>query len=542
MTLGSAIAIRVGSTATAAALVLTACAAEGGTGWTTPTEPTTATSDPNPERAAIDARSYFDDYTEAVDQDLATPAMEVATDGAIAPMPIVPVEPGILDDNTFVDPGASTWTATGDDAESTFALDVDTASFSVARRFVDQGFLPDPASIRVEEWINAVDPGDGPAGNDGLAIAATSTMSPYATGVETVRIAVSSAHLTADQRPPANVTFVIDTSGSMDIRERLGLVKSSLALLATQLRGDDTISIVTYGTDAAPLLAPTAAADTATIVAAIEQLTPGGSTNMEDGLRLGYRQAREAFRPDGVNVVVLASDGVANVGLSDPDGLTEMIRQAGSEGISLVAVGYGMGNFNDDLMEQLANQGDGFYSYVDTFEQAERLFVEELTPTLTVVAREAKSQVVFDPDVVSEYRLVGYENRELDDAAFRDDTVDAGEVGAGHHAVALYEIRRTPNGGGRSPGEARLRWLPADSNAAIETAVVLPPTAGEPTDELRLVTLVAAAAELLRGDAVAADRQLDLGALADEAAALADAGVAGADAIADLLGRARTIG
>ena len=206
-------------------------------------------------------------------------------------------------------------------------------------------------------------------------------------------------------------------------------------------------------------------ADAGRIVAAIDALGPGGSTNMEAGLLLGYAQARAAFRPAALNVVVLASDGVANVGVTDPTVLTEQITTAGEEGIHLVTVGYGMGNYNDHLMEQLADQGDGFYAYIDTFEQATELFVEDLTPTLTVVASDAKAQVVFDPAAVEAYRLVGYENRRLDDAQFRDDSVDAGELGAGHAVTALYEVH--PRGGtssGRSGCAGRCR-RPAPSSS-----------------------------------------------------------------------------
>ena len=228
----------------------------------------------------------------------------------------------------------------------------------------------------------------------------------------------------------------------MDIRERLGLVKSSLALLVQHLRDDDTIAIVTYGDDARRSShrrrSPTPSASSPPSTSSARgQHEHGGRAAAR--VRAGPRRVR----PAALNVVVLASDGVANVGVTDPAVLTDEITQAGEEGIHLVTVGYGMGNYNDHLMEQLADQGDGFYGYVDTFEEAERLFVDELTPTLTVVAAEAKAQVVFDPAVVAAYRLVGYENRGLDDEEFRDDTVDAGELGAGHAVTALYEVVST---------------------------------------------------------------------------------------------------
>ncbi len=503
-----------------------------------PSDPTTVP----PQRASdIDPRSYYDDYVEAAEEAVAAQPVEAESldDGGVVepPPPPEPIPPGVTEDNIFVDPGQSVWTATADDAESTFALDVDTGSFSVARRFVAEGYVPEPDSIRPEEWINSFDYGDPAAVEDDLATTVELGSAPYAgEGVELVRVGVTTRTIDPADRPPASLTFVVDTSGSMDIRERLGLVQASLALLVQQLNDDDTIAIVTYGSDARALLPPTPASDVQTIVSAINRLVPGGSTNMEAGLRTGYAQAQASFREGGVNTVILASDGVANVGVDDPDGLVGLIEQSGSEGIALVTVGYGMGNFNDDLMEQLADQGDGFYSYIDTFEEAERLFVEDLTPTLTVVAADAKVQVVFDPAVVEEYRLIGYENRSLDDSEFRDDTTDAGELGAGHAATALYEIRRTADGSGASPGEVRLRWESTASGEVVETAAPIPadPT-DDPSDAFRLAALVATAAEVLRQDPVRVERGITVDQLATDAQALVDAGVEEADEIAALL-------
>ncbi len=493
-----------------------------------------------PGRLDVDPRSYFDDYQSPDFEDdiaFSPPAEQFAVEGDVAPPPLPPQPPTVTEDNTFVDAGQSVWTATTDDAESTFALDVDTGSYSVARRFVAEGFRPDPDSIRPEEWINSFDYGDASADSTDLAAVVEIGPAPYAgDGVELIRVGVTTREIAAADRPPAALTFVVDTSGSMDIRERLGLVKASLALLVEQLNDDDTIAIVTYGSDARALLAPTPVAEAETIVAAIDRLQPGGSTNMEAGLVTGYRQARDSFRQDGVNAVILASDGVANVGVDDPDGLVGLIEQAGNDGIHLVTVGYGMGNFNDDLMEQLADQGDGFYSYIDTFEEAERLFVDDLTPTLTVIAEDAKVQVVFDPAVVAEYRLIGYANRALDDSEFRDDTVDAGELGAGHAATALYEIVRTAGGAGRSPGEVRLRWTSAGSDEVAETTTAIPADPStDPSDAFRLAALVAASAEVLRGDPVRVDRGVTVDQLAEDARTLAGEGVDGASDIAALL-------
>jgi Ca-activated chloride channel family protein len=505
-------------------------------------------SDDLESRCDIDPLAYYLNYESPLYEDAATTAIPNAVpmppagvpmteseagDGLIEHLP-PPVEPGPLDDNVFVDEGDSTWVETESDRESTFALDVDTGSFNVAQQFLSEGYLPEPDSIRPEEWINAFDYGDDPAVDDALDVTVDST-THGPDGTALVRLGITTADLDPIERPQANITFVIDTSGSMDIRDRLGMVKASLALLVRQLRPDDTIAIVTYGDMATPVLAPTPVEEWRDIVDAIDALAPGGSTNMEAGLLLGYEQARESHDPDDINVVVLASDGVANQGVTDPEVLTRQITQSGEEGIHLVTVGYGMGNYNDHLMEQLADQGDGFYSYVDTFAEAERLFVDELTPTLYVVAEEAKVQVVFDPEVVAAYRLIGYENRMLDDEEFTDDTVDAGELGAGHQVSALYEIELADGAGtGDIAGTVSLRWQApgTDDVTEIEQRIEI---GDEPSPAVRMAALVAYSAELLKGNTVVGDRGVTIDDLLEEAEALADADVAGADVMEDLL-------
>lgn len=495
-----------------------------------------------------DARRYFEDYTEAADGDSAvgaapSGAVDAAQEGgAPEPMP-VPVPPGPVpppgpgEDNEFTDVGDTEWVAALESPRSTFALDVDTGSYRVAHAMVAEGMAPEPDSIRVEEWVNAFAYADGAPEQDALGLRVETGAAPRAEdGTALVRVGISAQDVADQDRPPANITFVIDTSGSMDIRERLGLVKSSLALLAESLHEDDTIAIVTYGDDATPVLEPTKVADRDTIIGAIDDLASGGSTNMEAGLRMGYTQAREAHLEDGINVVVLASDGVANVGVTEGDALAEEIAGAGEEGIHLVTVGFGMGNYNDTLMESLANQGDGFYAYVDTFEEAEQLFVEDLTQTLTVVARDAKSQVEFDPELVESYRLIGYQNRALEDDEFRDDTVDAGELGAGHRVSALYELVPTDAvTDGATVGEARLRWADPDSGETTEVNAPISWSQDEASQTLRLAALVADSAELLRGNSIVSERGIRLEDLRAEAEALAEEDVAGMEELLALL-------
>lgn len=530
------------------AVLLVAGACSGAGGSTDPSDPTDPT-DPSADEA-VDARAYFDDYKTGTYDAQSGGATATATEAADgAPTHGIPDIPDITEENTFDDVGDTGFVLTEADARSTFGLDVDTASYRVAHRFAAEGYRPPSDSIRVEEWINSFDHGYAEPADDTLAVSVDSGESPFATdGTQLVQVGIATRQLATSERPPAAITFVVDTSGSMDIRERLGLVKSSLALLVNHLRADDTIAIVTYGDESRSLLGPTPVADRGRIVGAIDELRPGGSTNMEAGLRQGYREAAEAYREDAVNVVLLASDGVANVGVSEPEGLTRMIERRGRDGIHLVTVGYGMGNFNDTLMEQLANRGDGFYAYLDTFDEAERLFVDELTPTLTTVARDAKSQVTFDPAQVESYRLIGYENRAIADDDFRDDAVDAGELGAGHTVTALYEVRLA---GGADPagriGVVTVRWQPTGhggagggAEAREVSAEIRADMVGHP-DRLAMVAAVAAAAEVLRGNADVTGRQITLAQVQAEARRLADAGHPGAAELADFIAKVRPL-
>jgi Ca-activated chloride channel family protein len=285
---------------------------------------------------------------------------------------------------------------------------------------------------------------------------------------------------------------------------------------------------VTYSDSSGIVLEPTRVRDRDEILDAIDDLEPGGSTNLEAGLRTGYELADDAFVRNGINRVVLASDGVANVGVTDPDQLARMIRDDADRGINLVTVGFGMGNFNDVTMEQLADQGDGFYAYVDTEDEAERLFEDELTSTLLTIAKDAKIQVEFDPDIVEAYRLIGFENRGVLDSDFRDDDVDAGELGAGHQVTAIYEIeleRGVDLDDRDEVGEVFLRWEDPDSGDVIEIDedIDLRDIDEEWTDtadDFQLATVVAVFAELMRENPYADD--VDIDDLVDEVERLAD--------------------
>lgn len=422
---------------------------------------------------------------------------------------------------------------TRDDPVSTFALDVDTGSFTLARRWLDDGRLPPADTVRVEEYVNAFDY-DYPAPRRGLAVSAEGGPSPFGTrpGLATepsadrvlLRLGVQAA-TPRSRRPEAALTFIVDTSGSMDRRDRLGLVKESLRTLVGELSGDDSVAIVTYGDRAEVVLAPTGVDDRDRILDAIDDLRPDGSTNLEAGLYRGYDLAAESFIDGGINRVVLASDGVANVGLTDPDTLADTIRNDADRGIQLVTLGVGMGSYNDALMEQLADQGDGFYAYIDDRDEADRLFGDELLSTLLTVAVDAKIQVDFEPEVVQSYRLIGFENRAVLDRDFRNDAVDAGELGAGHQVTALYELALYPGvESNETLGTARLRWQEPGSGSSwmgdpipdeiLENELVLTADLIEPRWErtgrdFRLAVTVAALAEVLRHSPYADGVDLD---------------------------------
>jgi Ca-activated chloride channel family protein len=400
--------------------------------------------------------------------------------------------------NPFVDPD--------EDESSTFGLDVDTASYTMAQRFVDEGVRPDPATVRVEEWVNAFEQGYAHPQDDAFAIHADGGPTPFTDRDEILlRVGLQARAVGDRERHDAALTFVIDTSGSMEREGRLELVKQALGILVDELGRGDTVSIVTFGDDAGVVLGPTSARDEATIRHAIERLRPGGSTNLEAGLRLGYELARETLTENGIDRVVLASDGVANVGLVDPGSILGRIRDDAEAGIELVSIGVGMGDYNDVLLEQLADQGDGFYAYVDTLDEAERLFTEDLTGTLQTVALDARAQVVFDRDVVASYRLIGYENRDIADDDFLDDDVAAGAIGAGHSVTALYAVRLREDVGRRDRlAEIRLVWDDPDRGSAegLAREVRLGDLAGSfaATDpHFRFDAIVAATAEVLRG-------------------------------------------
>ncbi len=400
--------------------------------------------------------------------------------------------------------GVNPFIDTADDNRSTFAIDVDTASYTVARRFVRDGFAPDPDSVRVEEFVNYFEQGYDPPGIGAFAVSLDGAPSQFGNSDHwLVRVGIQGAEISEAERKPATLIFAIDVSESMAREDRLGLVKRSLRLLLDELKPSDEVGIVVYGDRGRVLLQPTDGREKAAIRQAIDALRPGGSTHAEEGICMAYEMAGNHLRPGRITRVLLLSDGVSNVGNTGADSILKQVREQVEAGVTLTTVGFGMGNFNDILMEQLANNGNGTYHYVDVLPEAHKVFVENLTGTLQTIAKDAKAQVEFNADPVSRFRLLGYENRRVGDDDFRDDTVDAGEIGAGHSVTALYEIKLAPDAFGPL-AEVRLRYEDPDSGAITEQATTLEYGAlarrfEDATPRFQLAAVVAEYAELLRG-------------------------------------------
>jgi Ca-activated chloride channel homolog len=373
-------------------------------------------------------------------------------------------------DMFFEDHGVNPSVDAEEDNLSTFALDVDTGSYTIMRNYLKGGNLPPADSVRVEEYVNYFDQGyANPPNHQAFGIYIDGGPSPFTQSerYEVLRVGIQGYQVEEEDRKDAALTFVIDVSGSMDMDNRLSLVKRSLEMLVEQLHQNDTVSIVVYGSEARVVLEPTRGSDSGRILSAIYSLQPEGATNAEAGLRLGYGMAMEAFMPDGINRVILCSDGVANVGETGAEPILEEIDRHVEKGVTLTTIGFGMDNYNDTLMEQLADNGNGFYAYVDDDDEARKLFIDEITGTLQTIALDAKVQVEFDPEVVKSYRLVGYENRAVADDEFRDNSVDAGEIGAGHSVTALYEVKLFPDAHGKV-ATVFMRWEDPDTHQVVE--------------------------------------------------------------------------
>ena len=372
-------------------------------------------------------------------------------------------------DMYFRDYGTNGFTDTRRDRYSTFALDVDDASYTLAREYLLNGTTVPSDAVRVEEFINHFDYGYNIPGRDKFRVFAELTDSPFDGEMQVMKIAVKAREHDRGERRPFNITFVIDKSGSMNQGNRFDLVRESVKRLVQGLGTRDRVGVVAYGSNAFVVLEPVSADRRDLIYRAIDRIRPDGSTYAEGGIRLGYEMANRQYHRGDNNLVILCSDGVANVGHTSPDAIMRDIEDYARRGISLNSYGYGMGNYNDVLLEQLAQQGDGQYAYVNSYDDVSELFGSRLLEQLEVVARDVKVQVEFNPQIVQSYRLLGYENRDVADHRFRDDRQDGGELFSGHEVTAVYELYlRSDRTVGGKVADVFVRWKEADGGRADE--------------------------------------------------------------------------
>lgn len=406
---------------------------------------------------------------------------------------------------------------------STFSVDVDTGSYSNVRRTLLDGVRPPADAVRTEEFLNYFDyDHPAPAGGDvPFRVSTELAPAPWNAKRHLLMIGIKGHDIPRAQLPPANLVLLVDTSGSMHSPDKLPLLKRAFGMLVRQLRPQDTLSIVAYAGSAGLVLPPTRGDRQGEILAALSRLQAGGSTNGGEGIRLAYDMARQSFVDGGSNRVLLATDGDFNVGTVDQGALETLVADQRASGIALTTLGFGSGNYNDALAERLADLGNGNHAYIDSALEARRVLVEAMGSTLTTIASDVKVQVEFNPAVVAEYRLVGYENRVLRNEDFANDRVDAGEIGAGHEVTALYEITPVGSGAERLPalryGDAapragsdtrevahvRLRYKQpgTDRSRLLQTPVLREQLQARPGDDLRFAAAVAGFADLLRGGA-----------------------------------------
>ena len=451
------------------------------------------------------------------------------------PPPAEPVSTG----NTHVAERPNPFTLTSEDRLSTFAVDVDTASYTLFRRQVSEGGLPARDSIRVEEWVNyfryaypAPEEGDFRVDLEGAP-------SPFTPGRHLVKVGLQGRNIAKSQRKPTHLVFLVDTSGSMSQPDKLPLAQKAMKLMVDGLNEADTVALVTYAGRVSDVLPPTPAVERDRLFAAIDSLTSGGGTAMGDGLELAYRHAAKKAGPRSVSRVVVLTDGDTNLGRNlTADAMLASIQGYVQEGVTLSTIGLGMGNYRDDLMERLANKGNGNCFYIDSEREARRVFQERLAGTLEVIAQDVKVQVEFDPQAVRGYRLLGYENRAIADRDFRDDKVDAGEIGAGHTVTALYEVELTGQGANVATVRVRAKRPggveAAEQRFSLERARLHPSMKGASAD-LRFAAAVAGTADILREAPQAGDWSLAT------AEALAEDSVDGLSDRAEFLGLLRLV-
>nr|WP_144917916.1 VWA domain-containing protein [Moraxella osloensis] len=410
---------------------------------------------------------------------------------------------------------------TATDAVATFSIDTDTGSYANVRRFLNNGQLPPTDAVRIEELINYFNYDFSQAkrlANAPFLVSTETVAAPWRATNRIIKVAIKADDPTITKQsalPPANLVFLVDVSGSMSDNDKLPLVKSSLKMLTKQLRSQDTISIVTYAGHTQVTLPATKGSDTDKILAAIDSLDASGSTNGEAAIKLAYQQAKIHYKKDGINRILMMTDGDFNVGVSDVDEMLDIIRRERDSGVSLSTFGFGEGNLNDHMMEQVADNGNGNYSYIDSLSEAKKALVDEMSATFNTVAKDVKVQVEFNPQTVKEWRLIGYENRVLEKEDFNNDKVDAGELGAGKSVVALFEI--TPvgqqgwlddsryqaypinhTGKNTELGFLKLRYKAPNSNTSTLLTLPISNQTQQPSSELAFALSVAGFGETLK--------------------------------------------
>jgi Ca-activated chloride channel family protein len=459
----------------------------------------------------------------------AAPAEAVTALDGYAAVPAPPPPPVMLQPETrdkFPDAKPNPVKLVADEPVSTFSADVDTASYAVVRKFLNDGALPPGDAVRIEEMINYFDYSyplpESKAQPFRPSVAVYQT--PWNPDTQIVHIGIKGFDIKRAERPAANLVFLLDVSGSMDEPNKLPLVKKAMRMLVNELGARDRVSIVVYAGAAGTVLEPTSGSEKGKILAALDDLTPGGSTAGAEGIRQAYQLARASFAKDGVNRVILATDGDFNVGITDPNQLEDFVARERESGVTLTVLGFGTGNYNDALMQKLAQKGNGNAAYIDTVNEGRKVLVEQIGGTLFTIAQDVKFQIEFNPARVSEYRLVGYETRLLNREDFNNDKVDAGDIGAGHAVTALYEIvpagsnghlmdplryqAKTPKQPASSEGEIaflRMRYkLPGETKSRlIERPVAngdVIADLGRASDDLRFAAAVAGFGQLLRND------------------------------------------
>ncbi|MCB1602324.1 MAG: VWA domain-containing protein [Xanthomonadales bacterium] len=448
--------------------------------------------------------------------------------GAVAPAPTnLPNGPqnraGVgepTDTERYADITPNAVIAASEQPVSTFSIDVDTGAYSNVRRFLDQGQLPPTDAVRIEEFINYFDYAypTPDSREQPFSVHTELALAPWNQERWLLQVGLKGFEVPLAQLPASNLVFLLDVSGSMQSADKLPLVKQAMKLVVEQMRPQDHIAIVVYAGAAGLVLPSTSGADKAQIIASLDALEAGGSTNGGQGIQLAYQVAREQFVEGGVNRVILATDGDFNVGMVDQQDLEDLVTRERKSGIALTTLGFGQGNYNDEIAERLADLGDGNHAYIDTEREARKVLVTELSANLLTIAKDVKIQVEFNPAVVAEYRLIGYENRMLAREDFNNDAVDAGEIGAGHTVTALYELTPVGSPALRLPplryaatekaeGKAnevaflKLRYkLPEQERSRlIEQTVTRPRQIGAGSAQLQLAAAVAAFGEALRG-------------------------------------------